>query len=94
MLKWTRENTLKPVLPNKSGIYKLYDHNRRLLYVGHAENLRHRVQSYREVDDPKVHPTKTVLRNKISYYQFTPLPLNKAKEVEKKVKQHAKYNYL
>jgi excinuclease UvrABC nuclease subunit len=94
MLQWTRDNTLKGVLPSVPGIYKFYDKNRRLLYVGHAKNLRHRVQSYREVDDPRVHPTKTDLRPRIQYYDFIPMTINKARHSEKIVKRYSPYNYL
>jgi len=94
MLKWNRENTLKKVVPNRPGIYKFYDSNRRLLYVGHAAELRHRVQSYRQDDDPRAHPTKVNLRDHIKYYQFVPMPERQAREAEKEVKKHTKYNYL
>lgn len=94
MLTWNRQNTLKAVVPNKAGIYKFYDGNRHLLYVGHAAHLRHRVQSYREVDDPRAHPTKPALRKQIRYYEFIPMRLDHARMVEKEVKKHARYNYL
>jgi len=94
MLTWNRTNTLKKVIPNRSGIYTFYDANKRLLYVGHAAHLRHRVQSYREVDDPKVHPTKPALRPKIRYYAYQVMPLDQAERIEKKIKQRAPFNYL
>ena len=94
MLTWNRSNTLKKVVPNQSGIYKFYDGNKNLLYVGHAAHLRHRVQSYREVDDPRAHPTKPNLRPKIKYYAYEVMPLEQAERIEKKIKQHAPYNYL
>lgn len=94
MLKWNRPNTLKPVLPNTPGIYTFYDANRKLLYVGHAARLRHRVQSYRERDDPRAHPTKVNLRKNIKYYAYAPMPERQARLAEKQIKQHAKYNYL
>lgn len=94
MLQWNRTNTLKRTVPNVAGIYKFYDSNRRLLYVGHAKHLRHRIQSYREVDDLQEHPTKAILRPKISFYQYVPMPLKKAEAKEKVVKKYTKYNYL
>lgn len=94
MLSWNRSNTLKGRLPNTSGIYTFYDKNRRLLYVGHAKALRHRVQSYREKDDFNTHPTKAALRPNIKYFKYQTMPLTTAEAVEKKIKVHARYNYL
>lgn len=94
MLRFTHDNTLKKVLPAKPGVYKLYDHNRRLLYVGHAHNLRHRIQSYRQIDDLKEHPTKAVLRPKIKYYAYQSMPIDRARRIEKGIKQRAPHNYL
>lgn len=94
MLKFNHENTLKPVVPAKPGIYKLYDNNRRLLYVGHAHNLRHRIQSYKQLDDLKAHPTKAVLRPKIKYYAYNSMPVAQAQRIEKAIKHNAPYNYL
>lgn len=94
MLRFTHENTLKPILPAKSGVYKFYDHNRRLLYVGHAKNLRHRIQSYHEQDDFKAHPTKANLRPKIAYYAIQAMPVTHAQRLEKTIKKNAPYNYL
>jgi excinuclease ABC subunit C len=94
MLTWNRNNTLKKVVPNSAGVYKFYDANRRLLYVGHAAHLRHRIQSYREVDDLREHPTKAILRPKIKYYTYTAMPEFRARMREKEIKKHARYNYL
>ena len=93
MLKWTKKNTLKPVIPKKSGIYTFYDRNRELLYVGHAKNLRHRVQSYRQEDDFREHPTKAILRPKIAYYAYDTMPVKQARRVEKRIKKRTQYNY-
>ena len=94
MLQWNRSNTLKQMVPNSPGIYKFYDSNRRLLYVGHAAHLRHRIQSYREVDDPRAHPTKAPLRPQIRYYEYVPMPEGHARRVEKNIKKYARYNIL
>lgn len=94
MLKFTRANTLKKMLPDKSGIYTFYDKDRRLLYVGHANNLRHRVQSYREKDDFGVHPTKAPLRPKIAYYAYQAMPVDRAARIEKTIKHRTPYNKL
>ena len=34
------------LLPLKPGVYKFYDKNKKLLYIGKALNLRNRVKSY------------------------------------------------
>lgn len=94
MLRFTRENTLKGVTPSTSGVYVFYDKNRRILYVGHANNLRHRIQSYREKDDFRVHPTKAPLRNKISYYAYQTMPIDRAERLEKQIKKRTPYNIL
>jgi len=39
------QETLKN-LPNQPGVYQYFDANNRLLYVGKAKNLRHRIKSY------------------------------------------------
>lgn len=94
MLRFTHENTLKPKVPAKSGIYQFFDNNRRLLYVGHANNLRHRVQSYRQDDDFKAHPTKAALRPRIKYYAYQAMPVSQAQRIERQIKKNAPYNYL
>jgi len=94
MLKFTRANTLKGVVPSKAGIYTFYDKNRELLYVGHAKNLRHRVQSYRQDDDLREHPTKAPLRPKITYYAYQAMPVKEAQRVEKHIKKKTRYNIL
>jgi excinuclease UvrABC nuclease subunit len=94
MLRFTHENTLKPVVPAKPGIYKFYDNNKRLLYVGHAKNLRHRVQSYRQDDDFREHPTKAALRPRIKYYAYENMPVERARRLEREIKKNAPHNYL
>ena len=93
-LVWKRENTLKGAIPNKPGIYRYYNSKGKLIYVGHARRLRHRVQSYRQVDDHKEHPTKKVLRNHIAKVRYTVMPKKKAQALEKRLKKKARFNYL
>lgn len=93
MRSWTKNNTLKPAVPNHNGIYRFYDKNKRILYVGHAKNLRHRIQSYRQVDDFQAHPTKANLRPKIRYYDYELMPVQHARRVEKAIKKRTPYNY-
>jgi excinuclease UvrABC nuclease subunit len=94
MRRFDRPNTLKGNVPESPGVYTLYDKNRRLLYVGHAHHLRHRIQSYREKDDFDVHPTKAVLRGKVTYFAYEAMPINRAQRVEKQIKKRTMYNYL
>lgn len=93
-LIFKRENLFKGQVPNKPGIYKFYDKKGNLLYVGHARRLRHRVQSYHQIDCPKEHPTKVKLRPKIYKYEYRVIPKKKAQTLEKRIKKKAKYNVL
>lgn len=93
-LTWKRENTLKGVVPNKPGVYQMLDKNGRVIYVGHARRLRHRVQAYRQKDDFNEHPTKKTLVKKISKFRFKVMPKKKAQEWEKKTKKGKRYNFL
>ena len=91
---WKRKYTYKPHVPNKPGIYTFYDKNGKLIYVGHARKLRHRIQSYTQKDCFKEHPTKRPLRNKISKFKFVVMPKTKAQVLEKRLKKKARYNRL
>jgi len=93
-LRFKRDNLLKGMIPNKPGVYRMYDKNGKLLYVGVARKLRHRVQSYHQKDDPKEHPTKPSLRPKIYSYEYKKLPLKKARVIEHKLKHKTKHNHL
>ena len=91
---WQRNNTVKGKVPNKPGMYKFYDRQGKLLYVGHASRLRHRVQSYNQEDDYNAHPTKKELRPYIYSYSYSVMPEQKARQIEKKLKKKAVFNYL
>jgi len=93
MLSWQRKNVLKNRIPNKCGLYEFYDHNGNRIYVGHASKLRHRVQSYMQKDDMNAHPTKEWLRQNIAKYKFRVMPISRAIQIEKKMKQGTKYNF-
>jgi len=93
-LRFKRDNLLKGMVPNKPGYYKFYSKDGKLLYVGVARKLRHRVQSYHQKDDPKEHPTKPSLRPKIYSYEYDKLPIKKAREREHKLKKKAPHNHL
>ncbi len=49
------KNKLKN-LPNDSGVYKFFDKNKNLLYIGKAKNLKNRVNSYFKFT-PKISPS-------------------------------------
>lgn len=92
--RFNRDNTMKGRVPNKPGIYRFYDKNGKLLYMGHARQLRHRIQSYRQKDCHREHPTKPRLRKKIYNFSYTVMPKDKAKKTERNNKHKARYNYL
>jgi len=92
-LPWCRDCLLKAELPNKPGVYFLYGKNGQLLYTGHASRLRHRLQSYWQVDDFGVHPTKDGLRGKIGSFAFVVMPEQKARFIEKRVKYILPHNF-
>ena len=91
-LAWNRENTLKKNVPNRPGIYIFYNKKGKAIYTGHASALRHRVQSYRQVDCYKEHPTKKKLRPKIYKYKWSVMGKTKAQKIEKRVKKKAPFN--
>ena len=93
-LRFKRKNLLKEKVPNKPGYYKMYDKKGKLLYVGVAKKLRHRVQSYLQKDNFKEHPTKPKLRKKIHTYEYKVMPLKKARKNEHRLKKKAPHNHL
>jgi len=93
-LTWKRENTLKGAVPNKPGVYQMRDKDGRIIYVGHARRLRHRIQAYRQKDDFKTHPTKKGLVKKIKKFSYKTMPLKEARSWERKTKKNKKYNFL
>ena len=94
ILTWKRDNVMKGAVPNYPGYYKFYDKHGRLIYVGVARRLRHRVQSYMQKDCPKAHPTKRTLRPKIAKYSYTRVPLSHARKLEHMLKKRTRYNVL
>jgi excinuclease UvrABC nuclease subunit len=92
-LRWIRDNTLKGIIPNQSGLYQFFDMNGRLIYIGHSKILRHRIQSYMQQDCYAEHPTKRPLRKRIRTFRFAVMPLNRARLVEKDIKQKTNFNF-
>lgn len=78
-------------IPNDPGVYAHYNSHDRPLYVGSTKNLRKRIQSYYE--DDHTHPTKNHLRPQIEKVGFIEMPLEKARELEKDLKDDTVYNY-
>ena len=93
-LAFNKKNIMKPRIPNKPGIYRFYDKNGRPIYVGHARKLRHRIQSYKQTDCFKEHPTKKKLRPEIAYVYYNTMPVNKARTLERNAKKKYKFNHL
>ena len=95
-MNWSRpipyERQYIKFLQDKEGNYELLDKDKKRLYVGSSSEIKHRVESYGEEDDPKVHPTKVPLRPKIKFFRFRYLPLKKSRDEEKVIKQKLKYN--
>lgn len=43
---WQKLKEEASLFPQKSGVYRMYDENKKICYIGKAKNLRHRVLSY------------------------------------------------
>lgn len=80
------------LLANNEGNYELFDKYGKRIYIGSSTEIKHRVESYDELDDPKVHPTKIPLRQKIAFFRFRYLPIHDARIHEQKIKQSLPFN--
>ena len=63
---------LLKLIPEKSGVYRYYDKNETLLYVGKAKNLKKRVSSY--FNKKQEHGKTKVLVSKIQDIQYVVVP--------------------
>ncbi|MDA9808491.1 excinuclease ABC subunit UvrC [Flavobacteriales bacterium] len=63
---------LLKLIPEKSGVYRYYDKNEALLYVGKAKNLKKRVSSY--FNKKQEHGKTKVLISKIQDIQYLVVP--------------------
>lgn len=84
-------------VPDATGVYLFYDRNNKPIYIGRSidreySGLRHRLQSYHEVDDFDEHPTKKALRPHINSFRYKETTEAGARELEMKLKQFTKYN--
>ena len=91
MKKLTRNNVKKGIVPNKSGIYTIYNARGKPIYIGHSRKLRHRIQSYYQKDDFNVHPTKRRLRGKAVSFSYRTMPIRKARALDRK--RQFKFNH-
>lgn len=78
---------------NKPGIYAFFNRNQSIIYAGTSEVLRHRLQSYYQVDDFDAHPTKEELRDKIAYFYVEYMPLAQARKLESDIRCKLEYNF-
>ena len=86
MRRLNRTNVKKGIVPNKSGLYVIYNSRGKPIYVGHSRQLRHRIQSYYQKDDLKAHPTKKGLRGKAAFFSFRRMAIDKARAIDRKKK--------
>ena len=94
MIALKKSNLEKRDIPNKSGLYCLYDSKGKPIYTGHSHKLRHRLQSYVQDDDYKAHPTKRSLREEAKAFSYRLMPVAEARRLEKQKKNGLKHNHL
>ena len=95
LITFKKENISK--VPDATGVYLFFNKNRTPIYIGRSKNkefsgLRHRIQSYNEVDDYNEHKTKRVLRGKIASFRYKTTTVDEARKLEMTMKQHLRYN--
>lgn len=62
--------SIMPSLPEEPGVYRYFDANDTIIYIGKAKNLKNRISSY--FVNPKNHDTKTRrLVQQINKLEFT-----------------------
>jgi len=98
MKRLIKKNTTAAYVPDKSGIYKIYDKRKKLIYVGISKNgkhsgLKHRLQSYTQKDDFKEHRTKKALRSDARYFKYKTMRISKARRIENRLKKNLKHNH-
>ena len=80
---------------NESGIYKLLDKDRNVIYVGHSKCLRHRLKAvmWKRADYDQV-DGKHDLHREAEFYSRAYTDLERARRIERKLKKKLKYNKL
>ena len=94
MLPLNNENVRIGIVPNRPGMYILYNRNGNPIYVGHSAVLRHRLQSYYQKDNIKAvedHNEKR-WRDKAKFFSFQTMPRAVAMAKERQIKQKMPYN--
>ena len=94
MRRLIKSNLIKSKIPNKPGVYTLYNKNKTPIYTGSSKILRHRLQSYLQKDNFREHPTKRILRQRAKYFSIKKIAITKARKIEKKRKIGFKFNFL
>jgi len=96
-IEFNKENVSR--IPDATGVYMFQNKDGKNIYVGRSHDgefsgLKHRLQSYYEVDDfgPDEHPTKKALRPHIATVKFRVTTEPEARKIEAKLKQGLPYN--
>ncbi|MGL4630140.1 MAG: GIY-YIG nuclease family protein, partial [Leadbetterella sp.] len=72
MIKFDYKSTL-PLLPNEPGIYKYFDDENTIIYIGKAKNLKNRISSYFYNYDRADRKTQRLVQN-IRKLEYTVVP--------------------
>lgn len=91
-MEFTKENVAQ--IENRPGIYRFYDKNKKLIYIGRSHILKHRLQSYYQKDDFDEHKTKAALRDDIAYFNVEYKSIEEARDHEHRLKDKLKHNHL
>ncbi len=81
--------------PHAPGVYKMYDNENTLLYVGKAKNLSNRLKQYLDISKLELH--KQVMRSLVSHVEWETVPTESdalVREQELIKKQKPKYNIM
>ena len=79
----------------RSGVYKIYNRNKKCIYIGVSHRIRHRLEAhlYARSDYRQV-PGKMKLHKESYYYGVCYCGINTAREKEKRNKRNCKFNKL
>ena len=81
--------------PNAPGVYKMYDADKNLLYVGKAKNISNRLKQYTDISKLETH--KQVMRSLVCYVEWETVPTESdalIREQELIKTQKPKYNIM